>query len=286
MSVQSSRLPHGLPRQDVDDEDGLPVWVFAESEEIVPGMRAMSALGVGVRCETWLAWSTHLWAPVVVKLPRPHQVEHPRATAALGREVTGLAGTGHPALPRVWRDGRDEALPHVVIEYVDGPTVADVVDELGPMAEADVAQLGVQLLPAVMTLHERGLAHLDLKAENVVLRDGRPVLIDLGSSRAIGSVQPEGQPVGTLGYAAPEMEACAPITTQMDLFSLGAVLAEALTGAPFADHGPLPPTALSDLVRRLLADDPSQRGTPQKALLDLAAACAERPWPRWASRLL
>ena len=286
MSAQPTQLPRGLPRQDVDDEDGLPVWVFVESEEIVPGMRAMHALGVGVRCETWLAWSTYLWAPAVVKLPRPHQIEHPRAAAALGREVTGLAGTGHPALPRVWRDGRDVALPHVVIEYVDGPTVADVVDDTGPMAAVDVAQLGAQLLPAVMTLHERGLAHLDLKAENVILRDGRPVLIDLGSSRAIGSEQPAGHPVGTAGYASPEMEACAPITAQMDLFGLGAVLAEALTGAPFADRAPLPPTGLSDLVRRLLADDPAQRGAPGKALLDLAAACEERPWPRWAGRLL
>jgi eukaryotic-like serine/threonine-protein kinase len=286
VSVQPTRPPTQLPRQDVDVEDGLPVWAFVESEEIAPGLRAMGALGVGVRCQTWLAWSAYLWAPVAVKLPRPHQVDHPRAAAALGREVTGLAGSGHPALPRVWRDGRDDALPHVVIEYVDGPTVADVVDDTGPMPAADVAQLGAQLLPAVMTLHERGLAHLDLKAENVILRDGRPVLIDLGSSRAIGSGQPAGQPVGTPGYSSPEMEACAPITAQMDLFGLGAVLAEALTGAPFADRAPLPPAALSDLVDRLLADDPVQRGTASQALLDLAAACEQRPWPRWASRLL
>ena len=269
----------------VDDADELPVWAFAESEEIGRGLHAMAALGVGVRCETWLAWSTHLWAPVVVKLARPHQRDHPRAAAALGREVTGLTA-GHPALPRLWRDARDDTIPHVAMEYVDGPTVADAVDEAGAMAPGDVAQLGAQLLPAVMTLHERGLAHLDLKAENVILRDGRPVLIDLGSSRALGSEQPEGHPVGTPGYAAPEMEACDPVTAEMDLFGLGAVLAEALTGAPFPDSLPLPHTPVSDLVRRLLAEDPSQRGTASPALLDLAAACDQPPWPRWAGRLL
>jgi serine/threonine protein kinase len=281
MSMQSTRLP----AQDVDDADELPVWAFAESEEIGPGLHAMDALGVGVRCETWLAWSTYLWAPVVVKLARPHQRDHPRAAAALGREVTGLTA-GHPALPRLWRDARDNPIPHVVLEYVDGPTVADVVDEAGAMAPGDVAQLGAQLLPAVMTLHERGLAHLDLKAENVILRDSRPVLIDLGSSRALGSEQPAGHPVGTPGYAAPEMEACDPVTAQMDLFGLGAVLAEALTGVPFPDSVPLPQTPVSDLVRRLLADDASQRGTASQALLDLAAACDQPPWPRWAGRLL
>jgi serine/threonine protein kinase len=281
-----SAQPTRLPAQDVDGDDGLPVWAFAESEEIGPGLHAMAALGVGVRCETWLAWSTYLWAPVVVKLARPHQAPHPRAAAALGREVTGLTGAGHPALPRIWRDARDDSLPHVVMEYVDGPTVADVVDETGPMAPGDVAQLGAQLLPAVMALHERGLAHLDIKAENVILCDGRPVLIDLGSSRALGSEQPAGRPVGTLGYAAPEMEACDPVSAQMDLYGLGTVLAEALTGEPFPDRGPLPRTPLSDLVQRLLADDPAQRGASAQALLDLAAACDQPPWPRWASRLL
>jgi eukaryotic-like serine/threonine-protein kinase len=273
------------PAVDVDVEDGLPVWAFTESEEISGGLHAMYSLGVGVRCETWLAWSTYLWAPAVVKLARPHQRTHPRAIAALRREVAGLTGVGHPALPRLWADGHEAALPHVVLEYVDGPTVADVVDETGPMAPADVAQLGAQLLPAVLTLHGRGLAHLDVKAENVILRDGRPVLIDLGSARAIGSEQPAGHPVGTPGYASPEMEACAPVTGQMDLFGVGSVLAEALTAAPFPDQAPLPRTPLSDLVCRLLAHDAVDRGTPGQALLDVAACCEQPPWPRWAGRL-
>ena len=112
------------------------------------------------------------------------------------------------------------------------------------------------------------------------------MLIDLGSSRSIGSEQPAGRPVGTSGYAAPEMEACQPISAQMDLYGLGTVLAEALTGAPFPDRSPLPSEPLSDLVTRLLSDDPAARGTVQQALLDLAACCDPEPWPTWAGRLL
>jgi serine/threonine protein kinase len=275
-----------MSTQTVDDADGLPAWAFEESEELLPGLRAIEPLGAGVRCETWLAWSVELWAPVVVKLARPHQQDHPRAAAALRREVAGLAGHGHPALPRLWRDGTTDPLPHVVVEYVDGPTVAEVVDETGPQAATDVAQLGAQLLPALLALHDRGLAHLDVKAENVILRDRRPVLIDLGSSRAIGSEQPAGRPVGTSGYAAPEMEACERISAQMDLYGLGTVLAEALTGAPFPDRLPLPSSPLSTTVSRLLEDDPAARGTVSQALLDLAAACDPEPWPSWAGRLL
>jgi serine/threonine protein kinase len=272
--------------QDVDVIDGQPVWACKESDELVSGLRAIEPLGAGVRCEAWLAWSVELWAPVVVKLARPHQRDHPRAAAALRREVAGLAGHGHPALPRLWRDGTADPLPHVVLEYVDGPTVADLVDETGPQTAADVAQLGAQLLPALLSLHDRGLAHLDVKSENVILRDGRPVLIDLGSARAIGSEQPAGRPVGTAGYSPPEMEACETISAQMDLYGLGTVLAESLTGAPFPDHASLPPTRLSSLVSRLLADDPAARGTVPQALLDLAASCAPEPWPAWAGSLL
>jgi serine/threonine protein kinase len=275
-----------MTSQSLDVDDGLPVWVFAESEEIAPGLHAMAELGAGVRCQTWLAWSSRPWAPVVVKLARPHQREDPRAVAGLGREVAALTTARHPALPRIWRDARGESLPHIVLEYVDGPTVADAVDEAGPMSPTDAAQLGVQLLPALITLHDRGLAHLDLKTENVILRDGRPVLIDLGSSRALGSEQPAGHPVGTAGYAPPDMEACEPVSAQMDLYGVGVVLAEALTGEPFPDRAELPHTPLSDVVRRLLADDPRERGTAMRALLDVAAACEPRPWPCWASRLL
>ena len=153
----SERSHPTMLSQDVDAIDGRPVWACEESDELVPGIRAIEPLGAGVRCETWLAWSVELWAPVVVKLARPHQRDHPRAAAALRREVAGLSGHGHPALPRLWRDGTTDPLPHVVLEYVDGPTVAEVVDETGPQAAADVAQLGAQLLPALLALHDRGL---------------------------------------------------------------------------------------------------------------------------------
>src|SRR4029077_839764 len=86
----------------VDPEDGDPVWGFSVGDDVLPGLLAVESLGVGHRCETWLVWVLAGWHPAVLKLPRPHQVEHPRARGSLERELAGLrAGAGHPTFPRL-----------------------------------------------------------------------------------------------------------------------------------------------------------------------------------------
>ncbi|GAA1533891.1 serine/threonine-protein kinase [Kribbella lupini] len=258
--------------QAVDAEDQQPVWQSAEGCELPGGTLAVERLGVGHRCETWLVWSPVLWAPAVLKLARPHQIRHPRAVKTLQRETAALAGNQHPALPRLLADGTRDAVPHVLLEYVDGPSLADELDEQGPLSPTETALLGAQLLPAVLSLHRRGIAHLDLKPENVVLRDSRPVLIDFGSARRLGSLQPAGHPVGTLGYASPEQESCQPVTASMDLYSLGVTLAECLTGE-------------EPIIQQLLSPEPADRGTPEEALIALATMAGElRPWPDWLDR--
>jgi len=109
-----------------------------------------------------------------------------------------------------------------------------------------------------------------------VLRDGRPVLIDFGSAREIGAGQPAGQPVGTAGYAAPEMEACEPISAAMDVYGLGVTLREA---------GGKPAGPLGDVLARMCDPDPARRPSGRAALSELGALVADelRPWPAWAT---
>ncbi len=211
----------------IDDLDGLPVGLRAEGSPLVPGHAAWERLGVGHRCETWLAWSGELFAPAVVKLP-------------------------HPVLPRLYADGTHADEPYVVVEYVDGPALGDAVADDGPLAPLDVAVLRWQLLAGLRTLHARGVAHLDLKPDNVVLRAGRPVLVDFGSARPLG---------------APCFDPDRPAADR---------------GAP----SPLPRSGTADLVHALLAVDPAARPDPAQVLAGFGAVLARagRPaWPAWVT---
>ena len=272
------------------DEDGAQVWAIDEGDELVPGLRGWQRLGVGLRCETWLAWSPARCCPVAVKLPRPHQVTHPRAWASLTREVYVLTRARHPVLPQLYENRLDFDVPHLIMEYVDGPTLSEELDESGRLPAAAAALLAAHLLTALVVVHATGAAHLDIKPDNIMIRDGRPILLDFGSARPLGHRQPAGRPVGTLGYAAPEMEACAPIAASMDIYGVGMVLREAL-----GHTGPGSPNAQSlhrrrglagrvdQLAERLTDLDPHTRPTLIQALALVGVAAGPgRLWPTWA----
>lgn len=297
------------------DDDGRPVWTFAPGARLPGGVEAWERLGVGHRCETWLAWSPPIWGPIVAKFPRPDQSNHPRARESLRREVAALAGNQHPGLPRLYADGTDAAEPFVLLEYVDGLALDDALDsesdvgsdgddldvesdgagnEPRPMAAHEVALLAVQVLAALRSVHDRGLVHVDLKPANLLLRNGHPVLVDFGSSRRIGAPQPAGSLIGSPGYAAPELEAGAAIDPSMDVYGLGVTLHEALTGIPTFDPdlaaadrpapAATPDSDVARLVSRLLAVNPQDRPTAEDALrafTALAASATPASWPSW-----
>jgi serine/threonine protein kinase len=289
-----------------------PSWSWAPGQELAPGLLAWALLGDGRRCETWLAWDLGRWCPVAVKLPRPGSGTA-RAVAALAQEAQVAGATAHPGLRRLLEARLDRPLPHLVFEYVEGPTLDDALADEGPFHPVDVLLTGMQLAAALGHLHGRGLAHLDLKPANVVLRDGRPVLIDLGLARPVGEPPAGGHRRGSPPWMAPEQVRRRPASPGMDLFALGAVLYELatgtqafepldqgpparrwpqLTGPPPAasSRNPEVPAALDRAVACLLAPDPAGRpATAAQALALLSAAMPadateeDRLWPTWAT---
>jgi serine/threonine protein kinase len=280
---------------DIDELDGLPVSQRPAGSPLGGDCLAWERLGVGHRCETWLAWSQRMFAPVVVKLPRPHQTTHPRARRSLRREVSALGGNLHPGLARLYDDGTSGDEPYLVLEFVDGIALDDEIAGNGPLSDVETALLGLQVLAALRTVHERGLVHVDLKPENIMLRQGKPVVVDFGSARCAGAEQPPGHLIGSPGYAAPELEAGAPIAAAMDLFGLGVTLYEAFTGRPAFDpelaaaqrpaHPSLPTGRLGELLSQLLAVEPAQRPAAEQTmqrLMDIAAGAGTEAWPPFA----
>jgi len=286
-------------------------WSFVPGDEIVPGFHAWTLLGDGRRCETWLALSVQLWTPVAIKLPRPGCINE-RTYQALTREANTVASLIHPALQRLLHAHCEGPLPYLVFEYVEGPTLADLLDHAGPLAPPDVIRLGMQIASALHYIHGRGVVHCDIKPTNLALRDGRAVLIDFDIARRIGEGGRETKARGSAQYMAPEQILGASATPAMDIFALGVTLYEAITDIVVFDSGDKEPgltypqltrcpasllsidscipRKLEHAVAALLEPDPQRRPPTAMAALSLLAGALPKNeqglWPRWASKLM
>jgi len=190
----------------------------------------------------------------------------------------------------------DHDPPYLVVEYVDGPSLAAVVEERGPLTPANQHGLAVGVAVALTAIHGAGVIHRDLKPGNVLLAPGSPKVIDFGIARGdtgTDAVTKTDQVVGTVAYMAPERfgpDASSAITPAADIFAWGAIVAYAATGrTPFGADLPAamavriltqPPDLeglsgpLRDLVERALAKDPAARPTARELVDHLLAGGA------------
>jgi len=282
-------------------------WAFEPGAEITPQHHAIALLGDGVRTETWLAWDTIRWAPVVVKIARPDHVESRRTIESLRREARAHTMLVHPLVRQLFEDHTDAVVPHLVLEYVQGPALADLLIDHA-LHPVDVIRLGLQIGSVLRYFHGQGQLHLDVKPGNAVLRAGHSVLIDLGFTRPVGWAAHDGVPRGSRPYMAPEQCRCEPLTPATDLFGLGATLFELATmTAPFScsdggfeqldrravspsELGAALPDQVDDVIVALLAPDaadrPSSIDEVLRVLDDALPPDQEHVWPEFASASL
>jgi eukaryotic-like serine/threonine-protein kinase len=219
-----------------------------------------------------------------VLLDRPVAIKRFRAAGTTDRqrfdaEVRLLAGLNHPGLVAVYDAGEHDGDGFMVLELVPGPTLHDVLAEQGPRSADETARLGAVLAEALAHVHERGIVHRDLTPANILIaRDGTPRLTDFGIARLIDTtrVTADHLTVGTAGYMAPEQVEGRDVTPAADVYSLGLVLLEALTGAR-AFTGPSHEAAIARLTRD--PDIPAQLPEPWPSLLRSMTArrAADRP---------
>ena len=217
--------------------------------------RLEEVVGRGGMADVYRAVDVLLDRPVAIKLLRAvgsDELERDRA------EVRLLAALNHPGLVCLYDAGTDEnGCAFLVLEYVDGGTLAARLRSQGPLELTTVARLGADMADALSHVHAQGVVHRDVKPGNVLLdRTGRPRLADFGIARLVDATRmtATGLTVGTAAYLAPEQVAGESVTSAADVYSLGLVLIECITGVP-AYEGSSIESALARLHRAPVLPD-------------------------------
>jgi eukaryotic-like serine/threonine-protein kinase len=239
-----------------------------------------SRIAAGAVGEVWRAGDQVLDRPVAVKLLQQGYAGHPQTLARFRAEARHAGSLTHPGIAQVYDYGEagPAGVPYLVLELVDGPSLAGVLDG-GPLDPGAAMDVVAQVAAALAAAHATGLVHRDVKPANLLMgRDGLVKITDFGIAHAAGSapLTQAGMLVGTPAYLAPERTAGEPATAASDLYSLGIVAYECLTGAPpfrgtpievagasrFQPLPPLPaavPARVTALVADLAAKDPAAR---------------------------
>ena len=241
-------------------------------------------LGSGGMGSVYLARDRELERPVAVKLLAEGLADDHEFRQRFVREARLAARLSHPNIVTVFDTGAEDGRPYIVMEYVDGETLADALRRRRFSVE-EAVDLALQACAGLEHAHAAGLVHRDVKPGNLLLRDdGTLKVSDFGIARAAESsrLTEVGTVLGTAAYLAPEQARGEPVTPAADVYSLGAVLFELLTGEP-----PHRAASLEDLARRQAQAPPPLRDrlpdAPPALESALERALATAPDERQAS---
>jgi eukaryotic-like serine/threonine-protein kinase len=244
--------------------------------------RVIKRLGSGGMADVYLVEDQQLGRHVALKLLYRHLAEDVQFVERFRREASSAAGLQHPNIVSIFDRGEWNGTYYIAMEYVEGHTLKEVIRERGPAPPEAASDILLQILRAARFAHQRGVVHRDLKPQNVLIDgDGRVQVTDFGIARAGASDMTEtGSIMGTAQYLSPEQAQGRPVDARSDLYSIGIILYELLTGrVPFdaespvsvalkqVSEPPIPPReldptlppALEGVVLRALEKDPARR---------------------------
>jgi beta-lactam-binding protein with PASTA domain len=259
--------------------------------------RVISRLGSGGMAEVYLARDELLGREVAVKVLHQHFAEDQEFVERFRREASSAAGLSHPNIVGIFDRGEWNGTYYIAMEYVAGRSLKAIVREHGAIDPTVALDIVIQILRGARFAHRRGVIHRDLKPHNVILdEEGRARVTDFGIARAGASdMTLTGSIMGTAQYLSPEQAQGHSVTAATDLYSVGVILYELLTGAvPFEGEtavaiafkqvsavaqppsalNPALPASLDAVVMRALAKEPAERYADADELI--AALEAER----------
>ncbi|MDF7683171.1 Stk1 family PASTA domain-containing Ser/Thr kinase [Lactobacillus sp. ESL0679] len=256
--------------------------------------RIIDTLGEGGMANVYLAEDIILQRKVAVKILRMDLQREPQTLARFQREALATSELSHPNIVMVLDVGTDYGLPYMVMEYVSGPDLKEYIRQNSPLDLRDVIRIMDQILSAMALAHKHNVIHRDLKPQNILMdKRGNIKIADFGIAVALNqnSVTQTNSAIGSVHYMSPEQTRGGLVTKQSDLYSLGIILYELITGTvPFngdtavaiaLKHAqePIPsiklkdpkvPQALENVVLKATAKDPRDRySTAQEMKADL-----------------
>ena len=257
---------HGIARDTVVDER----------------YRVLNRIGSGGMADVYCAEDLQLGRRVALKLLYRRFAEDEEFVERFRREASSAAGLQHPNVVAVYDRGEFDGTYYIAMEYLEGRSLKQVVRQDGALDPDHAIDLVMQILKAARFAHRRGIVHRDIKPHNVIVDDdGRAKVTDFGIARAGASDMTEtGSIMGTAQYLSPEQAQGHPVDARADLYSIGVVLYELLTGrVPFdaesavtialkqVSEEPVPPSQLNpavsaqleDVVTKALQKDPAYR---------------------------
>ena len=225
---------------DTEPTGAAPSSDGAVGSTLVDRYRIEALLAVGGMARVYRATDRRLTREVAVKVLSSPYADDDDYVDRFLREARAAASITHASLVHVYDSGTDAGRHFIVMELLDGyRSMREVLAERGRIGASEAVAIGRQLLTGLGVVHERGLVHCDVKAANVMLGPGSPKLIDFGIARTPDDAVAGRISIGSLSYMSPEQLRGEPLAPASDLFSLGVVLYEAITGTlPFVGSTP------------------------------------------------
>src|SRR5262245_20633227 len=272
--------------------EATPVNRAPELPERLSGYKILGEIGSGGMGRVLLAFDERLGRKVAVKTLSPRYAGNPKLRERFMREARALARLDHPNIVRIYNLGDADEEPHFVMEYIEGSSLTEAARRLGLSQKID---LMLKVILTVDFLHQRRMIHRDLKPGNILVGpDLEPKVLDFGLAAQVDDLGERltraGEVMGTPDYFSPEQaQGHAPLDARSDIFSLGAILYELITGAtPFrgdsmrdqirliCDRDPEPPRRinsaipgeLQNICLKALEKDPSQRYQSAREMAD------------------
>ncbi len=275
--------------------------VFQDGQIVNERYRVLRKLGAGGMADVYLCEDLTLGRRVALKVLLQRFLGDAQFVERFRREAKAAAALNHPGIVAIYDWGQVGGTPYIVMEYVEGETLKDLVRRRGRLGGAEAIDLTIGLLAAVELAHRHGIIHRDIKSQNILIdRGGAAKVTDFGIARAGDSGMTEaGSILGTAQYLSPEQARGQQVDERSDLYSVGVVMYEMLTGrVPFSGDSAvnvamqhvndLPdepvtlvagmPVSLNQIVLKAMAKEPAHRyGSAAEFAADLRAARAGAP---------